>query len=361
MLLARQDVALCLFKSYSSQHLLRSINYKPLPFLARALRNKSKAITDDHKKNAPRANPVLYLNPPESTLPPPLILPTSKPNLPLTKKIKHYYRTGKAYLTFYKTGVKALWHNYKVLRQLRTRIPKGESAEQALRAELLSRAEYHLYRRTKKDASRIPIFALVLTICGEFTPIVVLFLGLNGAVPTVCHIPKQVDGARKKAEERRQKSFREGTISSAEDTNNVEDMKRLPRPVMLHVARSLGLYSPLWDKIRIPPTILLPRRIQKAVERIDVDDIALEKGGGVQHLNKKELRLAAEERGLDVLNKPSKEVKVVLGQWRNARKLTSIIDLLCRRPSVWPREEKIEKNKKGKKKKGSKKKGKARG
>ncbi|KAI4286135.1 MAG: hypothetical protein L6R38_000117 [Xanthoria sp. 2 TBL-2021] len=339
MLLARQNFALCVLRSYSSQRLLAISNHKPLPFRALALYSystQSKAITHEHQTQPP-AQLSLTLNPPISTLPPPLLLPTSEPNLPATEKLKFYYRTGKAYLTFYKTGVKALWQNYKLLRQLRLRIPSGQSAAEALRAGLLSRGEYHLIRRTKSDMSRVPIFILVLAICGEFTPIVVLFLGLSGAVPRICHVPRQIDGAREKAEARRRESFREGTISSAEETEKVEDMQQLPRPIMLHVARSLGLYSPLWDKVGATPTILLPRRIHKAVERIDVDDFAIERGGGVKHLSEEELKLAAEERGLDVVGRPTDELGSVLGRWIDARKRASTIDLLCKRPSAWPR------------------------
>ncbi len=329
MHLARQSFALCVFSPYSKQVLLTVSNHKPLPFHLRALYSYST------RSSVLQASSTL--NPPTSTLPPPLSLPTKEPNLPATQKLKFYYQTGKAYLTFYKTGVKALWQNYKALRQLRLRIPRGQSAEQALRAGLLSRAEYHLIRRTKRDVSRVPIFGLILAICGEFTPIVVLFLGLTGAVPRICHIPRQIDGAREKAEARRRESFREGTVSSAEGIGKVKDMQGLPRPIMRHVARSLGLYSPLWDRIGVTPTIMLPARIQKAVERIEVDDSVIEKEGGVQHLSEEELKLAAEERGLDVVGRPRGEVGSVLGRWIDARKHTSTIDLLCRRPSAWPR------------------------
>ncbi|KAL8673556.1 MAG: hypothetical protein Q9168_002045 [Polycauliona sp. 1 TL-2023] len=339
MLLARPNCALCVSRSYNSHVLLSALNHKPLPFLAPGLYSYStqiKANTHEHSNPLP-AQPSQTLNPPASTLPPPLSLPTSEPNLPATGKLKFYYQTGRAYLTFYKTGVKNLWQNYKLLRKVRLQIPSGQSAEQALRAGLLSRSDYHLIRRTKRDVSRIPIFGLILVICGEFTPLLVIFLGLSGAVPRTCHIPQQIDGARVKAEARRRESFREGTIASAGQMEKVDGLQNLPRPIMLHVARSLGLYASLWDRLGVAPTILLPRRIQAAAERIDVDDFAIEKGGGVKHLSEAELRLAAEERGLDVVGRPSSELGSVLDRWMAARKRASITDLLCRRPSAWPR------------------------
>ncbi len=349
MILNRQNPALCIFRSYSSSQNLPSISkHKPLPFLTPALytySTRSKAVVSHEYKHpftvsprqvsVPAAQPSSTLNPPASTLPPPLELPTSESNLSGTQKLKFYYKTGRAYLTFYKSGVKAVWQNYKLYHQLRPRIPKGQSAEQALRDGLLSRAEYHLIRRTRSDISRIPLFAIVLAICGEFTPLVVVFLGLSSAVPRTCHIPKQINGAREKLEARRRESFRKGTIT-ADRTEKAEDMRSLPRPIMLHVGRSLGLYSSLWDKIGVAPTVLLPKRIQKAVERIDVDDHAIEKGGGVKYLSEEELKLAAEARGLDVVGRSRVEVGSVLARWIDARKHASIIDLVCRRPSAWP-------------------------
>ncbi|KAL8785921.1 MAG: hypothetical protein Q9213_003070 [Squamulea squamosa] len=349
MLSTRQHPTLCISISHCSQHLLRITQYKPIPFLTPAqysYSTQSKPLVSDKsthppsaslgKVSAPPAHPSIALNPPASTLPPPLVLPTSEPNLPLTERLKFYYKTGKAYLTFYKTGVKATWQNYKLTRQLRRQIPSGKSAERALRDGLLSRAEYHLIRRTRRDVSRIPLFGLVLAICGEFTPLVVVFMGLSGAVPRTCHIPKQIEGAREKLEKRRRESFRDRTVA-VEEIGKFDVMQQLPRPILIHVGRSLGLYSTLWDKIRVVPTLLLPRRIEKAVDLIDVDDLAIEKGGGVIHLSEEELKLAAEERGLDVVGRPKEELRSVLGRWINARKHASIIDLLCRRPSAWPR------------------------
>ncbi|KAL8834175.1 MAG: hypothetical protein Q9170_003876 [Blastenia crenularia] len=284
-----------------------------------------------------QTEPLEVLNPPATTLPPPLVLPTREPNITGTRKLTFYYRTGKAYLSFYKAGVKAIYQNYQILRKLRPRIPRGKSLEQALRDGALSRAEYQLIRRTRRDVSRIPLFGLVLAICGEFTPLVVVFMGLNGAVPTTCHIPRQIDGAREKLEARRQKSFREGTITNHE-VENMDNVQRTPRPVLVHVGRSLGLYSSLWDRIGLTPTVLLPWRIRKALDRIDVDDFAIERDGGVERLSDEEVKLAAVERGLDVVGKPTGDIRSTVFEWMQARKRAPMINLLSSRPPSWPRE-----------------------
>ncbi|KAL8681280.1 MAG: hypothetical protein Q9186_002591 [Xanthomendoza sp. 1 TL-2023] len=338
MMSTRPNPAACMFRSHYRQQLLRYPQHKPLPFLTPALYSYSthSSIHAASLNAKPSSTASIALNPPSSTLPSPLSLPTSESNLSATKKLKFYYRTGRAYLTFYKTGIKATYQNWKHVRKIRPQIPSGQSADQALRDGLLSRAEYHLIRRTRSDLSRIPVFFVVFAICGEFTPLVVVFLGLSGAVPRTCHIPRQINGAREKSEARRRESFRQGTVSG-EQTEDFGDVQTLPRSIMLHVGRSLGLYSPLWDRIGLMPTMLLPSRIQKAIDRINIDDLAIERGGGVRHLNDEELKLAAEERGVDILGRPTEELRSVLAKWIDARKRTSIIDLLSRRPSAWPR------------------------
>lgn len=164
-------------------------------------------------------------------------------------------------------------------------------------------------------------------------------MGLSGAVPRTCHIPRQIEGAREKAEKRRKESFREGTVVTQEGMGRLEGVQPLPRPILGHVGRTLGLYSSLWDRVGVTPTNLLPGRIRKAVERIEVDDLAIRREGGMRGLSEEEVKLAAEERGLDVVGKPMEDIRSVLDQWIEVekRKDTSIIDLLCRRPPVWPR------------------------
>ncbi|KAL8945190.1 MAG: hypothetical protein Q9211_000271 [Gyalolechia sp. 1 TL-2023] len=290
-----------------------------------------------HQTKPPPGKSSNALNPPASTLPPPLTLPTRPPNLSGTRRFTFYYQIGKAYLSFYKSGIKSIYQNYKILRQLRPRVPRGKSFEQALRDGALSRAEYHLIKRTRRDAFRIPLFGLVLAICGEFTPLVVVSMGLNGVVPRTCHIPRQIDGAREKAEARRRESFRHGTVTY-DEMGKFDDVQKLPKPILAHIGRSLGLYSSLWDKVGLTPTVLLPRRIREAVGRIDVDDTAIQRDGGMKHLSEEEMKLAAEERGLDVVGKPLGEIRSVLVKWTEARKLAPIIELVLRRPSAWPQQ-----------------------
>ena len=187
----------------------------------------------------------LALNPPSTTHPPPLTLPEKLPDLP---KYKYYFRVGKAYGIFYKNGLKAIWTNYKLARALPNKIfSSGQpQVHQAVRDNVLSRADFQLIRRTRRDISKVPLFALIWLICGEFTPLVVILS--TGAIPRTIWIPKQVQKAREEAENRRAKDRNTRVVSFAGPSrqSNIESMPdEAQRKVLKSCAQSLGLY-PAW-------------------------------------------------------------------------------------------------------------------
>ena len=90
------------------------------------------------------------------------------------------------------------------------------------------------------------MFALIWLICGEFTPLVVLFF--TGAVPPTIWIPKQVQKARERAEARRAKieGPRLAPFAAPSWDSDIESMPaELQRKVLKPCAQSLGLY-PVW-------------------------------------------------------------------------------------------------------------------
>lgn len=185
------------------------------------------------------------LNPPSTTRPPPLSLPDKLPGLP---RYKYYFRVGKAYGVFYKNGLKAIWTNYKLARALPHQIfSRGQAkVHQAVRDGLLSRADFQLIRRTRRDINRVPLFALIWLICGEFTPLVVIYV--TGAVPRTIWMPKQVQKAREEAENRRAKSSDASPALFAGPSwqSDIESMPEEPqRKALKTCAQSLGLY-PVW-------------------------------------------------------------------------------------------------------------------
>lgn len=279
------------------------------------------------------------LNPPSSTRPPPLTLPTREADQPA---YKYYYSLGRAYLTFYKTGLKNLYTNYKLTRILVARHPSLQPLEQSLLSGTLTRADWLTIRRTRADLARLPLFGLVFCICGEFTPLVVL--AVSGAVPRSLWIPMQVESARRKVEERRNELFRNPDpalgLEAEMKGGKVEEMGQ---PVMVHIGKSLGLYSTLWDRMGVSPTPIVRRRVKRRMEFVELDDAVIERDGGVEALDGEEVEMAAEMRGIDVLGRKEADLKMVLEEWLQARKALAekgkaATWLYLTRPAAWPRQ-----------------------
>ena len=240
-----------------------SISYRPSSisfisslYLPIRIYNTSRSYEPKPKFPLQRTLPAsVALNPPITTRPPPLSLPEKLPHLP---KYKYYFRVGKAYAVFYKTGFKAIWTNYKLARALPDQIFSSGQAKlhQAVLDGLLSRADFQLIRRSRRDIKKVPLFALIWLICGEFTPLVVLFF--TGAVPPTIWIPKQVQKAREEAEARRARieDPRPVPFASPSWESDIESMPAEPqREVLKSWAQSLDLY-PVWVRtipMKYPP------------------------------------------------------------------------------------------------------------
>ena len=273
-----------------------------------------------HEK--PRNNRV---NPPASTLPPPLVLPEKEEG---ASNIKHMIKTGKTYGKFYWAGVKAVYKNLQLVHEPQKLVDleyKGAVYE-AVKDRRLSRADYQLLLRNWHDVKRIPLFGLVVLVCGEFTPFVVPFIG--GVVPYTCRIPSQIEGERRKLEERRRISFRNLTTK-------YEKEKELDRQQLLHITWSLGLSGRVWDYIggKLPglPDFILRSKVAKRVEYIETDDRLLRRDGRVEDLDVEEVKMACEDRGIDILNRDDEELREHLQLWLNISKKEGVTKMLLTR------------------------------
>ncbi|ROW07353.1 hypothetical protein VMCG_03892 [Cytospora schulzeri] len=268
-------------------------------------------------------------NPPPTTRPPPLNLPTRSPD---TSTISHLFATGKAYLTFYKTGLRHIYINTRLVWSLNAakgippdHTPAGDTATPQTRtASATTRSTELLRRRWRHDVRRLPVFALMLLVCGEFTPLVVL--AVPGVVPITCRIPQQVEKLRRKAEERRGASFerlrgkygkelcegkdgatgeeRTGTAGAITAVQQKYQQQLAPADVTTHVARSLNLVSTLWDSVPLsllPDTfvsVMVSRKVRQHLRYLDQDNHLIHQAGGVSALEEDEVLLACEDRGI---------------------------------------------------------------
>jgi hypothetical protein len=319
-------------------------------------------------------------NPPASTRPPPLDLPERDANASL---FQHLFRTGKAYLRFYKTGLYQIVTNVKLTWALRGEVddlvnltpsstptstsepssssssssPASASKETPSPPRPGTRAAALLERRTSHDLRRLPVFGLVLLVCGEFTPLVAL--AAPQLVPLTCRLPPQVRKLQRAQEARRDASFTASEAGLAEALARPREASGRDEAglagdsiVTGHVCRSLGLAGGLWNRIGIPPA-LAKRWACQGVKSLAVDDMRLASAGGVEALEPDEVRLACVDRGMDVLERDDETLRNLLSKWLGitAQELNSkeggtiereediaqarIWTLLCQRPEQW--------------------------
>lgn len=124
-----------------------------------------------------------------------LAWPSSRSLNPMNWSFKYLFALGKGYLNLFKTGLKNVWKNWKMANQIQTRIGTKKPHEIQdcaiwIDQPRITYNELELIRRTKRDIRKLPPFALIFAICGEFTPLVILALG-SGVLPGTCVIPKQ--------------------------------------------------------------------------------------------------------------------------------------------------------------------------
>ncbi|TVY57592.1 hypothetical protein LCER1_G001699 [Lachnellula cervina] len=301
------------------------------PKLSSLQRRASSTSNPPAKDAAPLSSP---LNGPLKTRPPPLDLPPPKD--PQTSTVLYYIALGKAYATFYKTGAKAIYTNFRASQPIQDLIDTkhASSIPAAVSANALTRSEFQLLYRNWHDIKRVPIFGLVFIVCGEFTPLVVI--ALSSVVPWTCRIPKQIAADRKKLEKRRGISFRNLVVEPPTE----KGVDALARMQVLHVSWSLGLSSSAWDWLggQYPglPTWVLRRKVASSVEYLEMDDKLLGDPKRVDELEAEEVRMALVERGVDVLGKPLKDLRADLIAWLKSRDTAPVERLLLTRPSVWP-------------------------
>lgn len=129
---------------------------------------------------------------------------------------------------------------------------------------------------------------------------------------------------REQAEYRRAKSKEGNAILGAGPLrqSNIGSMHdETQRTMLKSYAQSLGLYPAWWDRYfpTLIPISLIRRRVYRALGELEVDDFAIERDGGVGGMKGEEVRMACEERGIDILGKEESRLKTDLEQWMERR------------------------------------------
>jgi hypothetical protein len=287
------------------------------------------------------------INASSTTLPAPLDIPSRGKD---QSTFKYALQAGKLYISFYKTGIKNIWHNYKQAKELKHRLnstqtpqlppgPDAKTQKNVYAKYVLTRAELQFLRRSQHDMNRVPIFALLFAIVGEWLPLIVIFF--TPIVPYTCRIPRQIEKSRRALEETRRKSFR-GEIDGYIPTmklrsrgggETVRGLEDLEKGQLMHISRSLGLHSRLWDYTKgfAPGSGILKWRVKRHLEYLEKDDVLLVRDGGIKNLNKEEVLLACEQRGIDILGRKEEYLKDVLERWIKGRREGMVLGMLLSR------------------------------
>jgi len=268
------------------------------------------------------------VNPPATTRPGSLDVPAPLgPSASVGETFSRYISLGRAYYTFFKTGLKNVYHNYRASLPLRRSLglplylptsppPSsggvGSAFLTAVTALNLSRSDFQLVRRSANDVRRLIPFAFILLICGELTPLIIVFLG-DAVTPSTCQVPKQLDKRQTAKAERKRASFstiqaRLGSATPispgseeemhwlAENFANMDFAASASAEQVLQGCAALGLARTHQQPSFLVPLLYRPRLKQWA-QYLDVDDRLIVRGGGPEALLAEELRIAVEDRG----------------------------------------------------------------
>ncbi|PKY07721.1 hypothetical protein P168DRAFT_322956 [Aspergillus campestris IBT 28561] len=157
-------------------------------------------------------------------------------------------------------------------------------------------------------------FSIMLIICGEMTPLVVLALG-NAVTPFTCRIPTQIAksrrlrAVRKSAALRSHRAATTGSVSSLPPGSDTELhilQGEFTNPTWIasasasEILRACAALSLARSHTHPEPIVSLLRyraRLTSHAEYIARDDALIREGGGVAALEAAEVSIAVDERG----------------------------------------------------------------
>ncbi|KAL6709468.1 hypothetical protein ACN47E_001403 [Coniothyrium glycines] len=311
----------------------------------------SSRLTPVAKSTAPRSNlPTLkakeQLNPPSFTYAPEISVPARKADQNVAKWL---WSAGRAYLTFYKTGISHVRQTSKLAKSLRAKAEQDGPGKDL--SEVLTRAEWQIVLRSRKDTLRLPAMGVLILVLGEWLPLVVMYI--TPLVPEACRIPQQVKRDLAKQEKRRADRLRRVSLDAMrlqmQDKRPVGsglniDMTAFEKnakvkPPSGQISKNmkaenmtlfeLMLFSAthdchlrVWDWLHLtPPKALLQRTVGEKLEYLRKDDALIERDGGWAALGKEEVERACVERGINVVGKKEEELRKALAVYRGAGKL----------------------------------------
>lgn len=231
--------------------------------------------------NAPETFPKAQLHPPRD----------AQADGKKTGRARHFFALARSYIAFYKQGLRQTWQNRRTCKLLHSKLLDSDPAA----IHSLTRHQFQLLHRTKHDMRRLPWFVILLCITGEFTPILLPFMG--SLIPRTCTLPQTTVALRKR---NAALELRAGQL----DRRVSRDSPLIGNFSSLHLDKStLGLICRSRNVIGrfIPtsfyPSALLRHRLHLHEKYLRDDDRLIIKHGGPEKLDTTELNCCLDERG----------------------------------------------------------------
>ena len=248
--------------------------------------------------------------------------------------LKYYYKVGRVYLKFYKTGFKQILDNRKLAKQIRAMHPRhpmlqaysgnaidrmtGQIVQPTMTAvpgtTSLSRADFQLIRRHASDIAKMPAMGLLLAIFGEWLPLFVVFL--DPLIPGTMLLPKQITKRRSKLA-KLNKSLPEDSLRIS---INLEGPGIHDRPQLKMIAKRFGVVGFITQNL---PSSIILRRIRRHQEYLSRDDAFLRDALSSEKFDVLELDAALEERGIWEEDQTYEEKLEKLTKWLSQTPLDS--------------------------------------
>ncbi|KAF2444044.1 hypothetical protein P171DRAFT_432130 [Karstenula rhodostoma CBS 690.94] len=282
-------------------------------------------------KSTPFTAPVpqirAKLNPPPETYAPELHLPPRGHEA----YVKYIYRCGRSYIAFYKKGVSNVRATLKLAKALRAKA-SAQVKDKERWHTVLTRAEWQVVNRSGNDRLRLPAFATLLVVFGEWLPLLVVYL--TPVVPEPCRIPSQIERSMKAMEKRRTERERRLAMDAARlvardrkpgvttpgvirpQAVDLEALDKADLYTLLSLDVRFGVQPRVWDWLFLtPPKALLRWGLKSRIGYLRKDDEAIRRDGGFQALEAREVERACVERGIRVLGRKEGELRKELAGW----------------------------------------------
>ncbi|KAJ1960133.1 hypothetical protein GGI12_003966 [Dipsacomyces acuminosporus] len=231
-----------------------------------------------------------------------------------------FFQKIKAFISFYKGGLKELWSNNKAAAGIQERLRNGE---------YVSREEFQIQRRNPGDKRRLIPFGFLVVMIPELIPLTIWLF--PGFCPSTCITFGQIKGMAKKHDATKQRLYGQALArieSLGLDASSFGAYEKLHNAVQTGAADIFTLESLNANDLQLicqfmnigkkglfTSTESLRAKLASHMEYIKYDDRLLANEQLVGQLGLTELHRACQERGIPTADYPESLLRSSLESW----------------------------------------------